>query len=307
MTTATMPERPPRHTGLVGPVILVGLGVLFLLNNFGVLSWGIWMTLLRLWPILLIAVGLDILVGRRSLLGSLLVTLAMVALLVGGVWWLSPQGLGAAPLTTSDISQPLDGATQADVELAIGVGRLELGAMNEPNGLIAGTITTQQNERVLQDFTVRGDTAVFRLRYRDSGGPIGNRWGENDEWKLQLNPTMPVKLTLNTGVGTARLNLAALNVTDLQIDAGVGETFVTLPRQGQVVGSINGGVGQTTVTIPADVAVRIVAKKGLGNVSTPRSLKQNGNVYESPDYANAANRAELTINGGIGNIQIENE
>jgi Fe-S oxidoreductase len=31
--TPAMPERPPRRSGLVGPTILIGLGILFLLNN----------------------------------------------------------------------------------------------------------------------------------------------------------------------------------------------------------------------------------------------------------------------------------
>ena len=56
--TSPMPERPVRHGGLVGPAILIGLGVVFLLNNLGMLDWGIWNILLRLWPLLLIAIGL---------------------------------------------------------------------------------------------------------------------------------------------------------------------------------------------------------------------------------------------------------
>jgi len=50
---------------LVGPIILIGLGIVFLLNNLGLLSWSVWEVILRLWPILLIAIGLDILLGRR--------------------------------------------------------------------------------------------------------------------------------------------------------------------------------------------------------------------------------------------------
>ena len=51
--TGTITERSPRRGGLVGPAILVALGVVFLLNNLGYLGWGVWGTLLRLWPVLL--------------------------------------------------------------------------------------------------------------------------------------------------------------------------------------------------------------------------------------------------------------
>ena len=63
--TSVMPEPARRKPGLVGPTILIAMGVIFLLNNLGLVSWDIWGTLLQLWPILLIALGLDMLVGRR--------------------------------------------------------------------------------------------------------------------------------------------------------------------------------------------------------------------------------------------------
>jgi lia operon protein LiaF len=81
------PERSPIRGSLAGPAVLIGLGIVFLLNNLGYLGWGIWDTLLRLWPVLLIAVGLDLLIGRRSALGSALLALLVVAALGAAIWW----------------------------------------------------------------------------------------------------------------------------------------------------------------------------------------------------------------------------
>ena len=55
-----------RRGGLVGPIILIGLGVVFLLNNLGFLEWSVWDVLLRTWPLLLIAWGIDLLIVRRT-------------------------------------------------------------------------------------------------------------------------------------------------------------------------------------------------------------------------------------------------
>ena len=59
-------KRDTRRGGLIGPVILIGLGSVFLLINLGVLSWSVWTVIFRLWPVLLVAAGLDLLLGRRS-------------------------------------------------------------------------------------------------------------------------------------------------------------------------------------------------------------------------------------------------
>src|SRR5690242_8413493 len=47
-----MQDRRQRRTPLVGPLLLIGAGVVFLLINMGVLDEGVWLQLLQLWPLL---------------------------------------------------------------------------------------------------------------------------------------------------------------------------------------------------------------------------------------------------------------
>jgi hypothetical protein len=113
------------HGGFVGPTILIGIGILLLLSNLGMLQWSVWETIGRLWPILLIAAGLDTLVGRRSAVGSLLSALIVLALIAGGVWLIAaPAGtLAFAPgreFSGQDVSQSLDGARLAEISIRPG-------------------------------------------------------------------------------------------------------------------------------------------------------------------------------------------
>lgn len=63
------------------PILLMGGGVILLLVNLGVLSTNGWSQLWQLWPLLLVAIGVDILFGRKSVLGALVgVLLALVVL-----------------------------------------------------------------------------------------------------------------------------------------------------------------------------------------------------------------------------------
>ncbi|MER3458484.1 MAG: hypothetical protein C4309_07525, partial [Chloroflexota bacterium] len=71
-----------RRRGLIGPILLIAIGIVLLLNTLNVLPWGIWGTLWRFWPILLILIGLEILFGRSSWVGSLIVLIVAVIAIV---------------------------------------------------------------------------------------------------------------------------------------------------------------------------------------------------------------------------------
>ncbi len=62
---------PRRGPDLFWPIILIGAGVIFLLANLGIIPSNPWPLIWNLWPVILIVIGLDILLGRRSLLGGL--------------------------------------------------------------------------------------------------------------------------------------------------------------------------------------------------------------------------------------------
>ena len=51
----------PRATTLLGPVVIIGIGVVLLLNTTGVLDWGIWGQIGRLWPVAVILLGASLL------------------------------------------------------------------------------------------------------------------------------------------------------------------------------------------------------------------------------------------------------
>ena len=48
-------------------ITLILIGLVFLANNLGGLSWWVWYDLMRLWPVLLIVIGLEIIVKRSKL------------------------------------------------------------------------------------------------------------------------------------------------------------------------------------------------------------------------------------------------
>lgn len=304
-----MSEQHQYRGGLVWPVILIGAGIVFLLNNLGVLDWSVWGTLWRLWPVLLIAAGLDMLIGRRSLLGSALVALLLLAVLGLAVGRGLPQW-GASGVSTVDrtesISQDLKGAERAEVEIGFGTGTLNLSVLPEGSPqLIKGTLDLSRGESLTLDHSGAG--AVERLLLKSNGTWTGSTNIAPDErktWDLELNRDIPINLKIGIGVGRSILDLTQINLTGLEINGGVGEASVKLPARGRFDVNVDGGLGQITLIIPQGLAASIQVDGGLGGIRVAGDFDRDGEDYVSPGYSTAEHRANITIDGGIGQIVI---
>jgi hypothetical protein len=296
-----------RRGGLVGPLILIGLGVLFLLANLGLLAWSFWEIIFRLWPLLLIAFGLDILFGRRSPWVSVAIVLVVVAVAGASLWFFAPAGPAGRALTTQQISQPLEGASRANVHISSGVGTLRIAGISEPGAdtLVEGTVVAPEQVRLETDFNVSGGTASYRLRVREAtGSPFPTTWGDDRGWDLRLSRNIPIDLRVDTGVGRATLDLADLNLTNLMMNTGVGQTTVSVPASGRVQAQVSGGVGETIIEIPSRMSARIRVNGGLGDVSVDGAYRQEDRVYTSTNYATAQDRIDIQVNGGVGRIVV---
>jgi hypothetical protein len=306
--TTTLPERPARREGLVTPAIMVGLGIVLLLNSLGLLGWDVWGTILPLWPLLLIAGGVELMLGRRSALASLLVVVVLLGALAWAVQASGAWLRGGTPVPGETISQPLGAATRADIEIRLGAGTLRFGALEDSGKLIAGTIGRWPGEQLIHDYAVSGDTATFKLRSQTRAWfPFQRGQGSQAVWDLRLNPDVPTHLKIDAGAGVVMLDLVGLRLTGLTVNTGVGQTTVMLPRQGRLEARVNGGIGQTTITIPAGVAARIAANAGIGQVDVNGNFQHQDRYYVSPGYDAAEHRVDITVDGGIGGITVQQE
>jgi hypothetical protein len=266
------------------PVILIGFGVLFLVDNLGLLPWGVGGTIARFWPLILIIIGLDI--------------------LFGSFFRFHPR-----PWTQSGgqqtISQPLNGATHAVVNLETGIYRLRIGSLAKPGQLVEGSVSLGGNEQLEQNFRQDGATAYVDLRTHGwYGFPFCYNWVCDRTWELQFNPEVTIRFRINAGVGEAFIDLAQLKVSDLNLHAGVGRIDLTLPGMGRMKGKIEGGVGEIRVEIPKSMAARLKAETGIGSFNIQGNYQSQGAFRVSPNFETAENQADLDIHGGVGQITV---
>jgi hypothetical protein len=306
-----VPHAPRRHgTPIVLPTLLIGAGIVFLLQNLGVLPEGIWYQIWRLWPLLLIAIGLDLLVGRRNPLISVLIVLAV---LVGGAAFIySTTGFNwSNEVLTREISVPLGGARSAEVTIESGVGQFTLDG-DESTLLASGVFRYPERwSEPQQNVSSSGDTIKLNLKQsgEENGGTfIWNGPSQGAGWDVHLNDRVPTRLTVDSGVGETTLDLQEIDLTELTLRAGTGTIDVTMPETtglGTTRANIQGGVGSLDISIPESVEARIEVDSGLGAVEVDdRFRKEGDNVYISDGYNSARDKLDMEVHVGIGAVNI---
>jgi hypothetical protein len=292
-----------RGEGYAGATVVTGLGVIFLLGNLGYLTFTAWDLILRLWPILLVAVGLDIILGRRrpwSAVVGVLIGLVVTA----GIFWVIVNA-PVAVTRSEAVNLSLNQARSAQGTISLPVGRLNLNAGAEGNTLLEGNLQITNSESLVKNVSNSGDTATFNLESHGFSGfvPFTGTAGHED-WKVSLNPDPTYDLDLKLAVGEHLLDLTRLKLKDLTVQSAVGKTVIVLPASGTWSGRIQSAIGETIIQVPAGAAVRIRFERALTSTTQPSDFIVSGRTVSSPAYKGDGG-IDLTISQAIGMIRVE--
>ena len=294
---------------LLGPIFLISAGVIFLLNNMGVLPWSIWGQLWRLWPLALIAIGLDMLLGRRNPLLSLLIVVGVMAGGIGLIY--SSGGFEPGKLVSSPLNVPLASDIRGvDVSVDTGTSVLVIDGNAGGEQLASGAIEYYDKEKEPEQKVSRdGDRMVINLNHH-ADGPFswfGSGGAKNPRWELHLAREIPVTLKVDVGTGSSNLNLSNVRLERLEVDAGTGNIEVQMPSpSGTVPLIVDAGTGRLVITLPEGVQARIKVDTGTGSTAIPtRFQKQGEDTYISSGYATASNKLEIDLEMGTGDVEIK--
>lgn len=293
-----------RRQGVVTSVLFVGVGVVFLMVNLGYLTMSIFDFVLHFWPILLIAIGFDIFIGRRSVLASVIGLVLILAILAGAVWLFGVRVSTGQALYGEQVSQPLQGADSARVSLSPAVGTLRLKSLPNANGLLVGQVNSPGGQPVHQDYSVNGGQAQLSLRTTGSNFVVFPNNTSQWIWDLGLAQGVPVDLFADMGAGQIQMDLTGVDLTSLKVNMGVGRAEVTLPQSGSYHAEVDQAIGEMVVWVPRGVGVRINPDVALVAAQYPAGFQKQGDVVVSPNYGSASDQVDLRLNLAIGSVSV---
>jgi hypothetical protein len=294
-----------RGEGFAGPFLTIGIGSLFLFSNLEIIDLDIWQIILQFWPVLIIAVGLDIIFHReiqtRSIFAPLLGLILVVAL-VGGIIWFS--GSQSPNLAEEQVMQSAEGVNDANLQFNAVAGVLKLNTINDPAVLLKGTVRLSRTEELVREGEVESGTAIVNLKSEGFALLPTFSWKANPAWDLSVNDQIPTRLVVDVALGENNLNLRSADLTALEVSTVMGKTVVVLPQSGNYQADLSGIMGEVIVIVPTGVSIEIELDSLLTSVSIPEGYTREGDWVRSPT-AGADPSASVKVSQLIGAIHIQ--
>jgi hypothetical protein len=219
----------------------------------------------------------------------------------------------ARKVLTQNLSEPLCNASTAKVDVDVADGNLTIDPLTGDEPLLAnGTLEYVEGQELSNNSVNTGDGQAILVLKAKSTGRVWLRlpWDACNaatHWQIHLNPNVRSDISAHSGGGNLKLNLASMVVTRVSADTGGGNLDLVLPEHASDLDvSARTGAGNVVIHVPSGIAVKVQATTGLGKViADSRFNKMDGNLYQSPDYEVAGEKAEITAHSGAGNITIE--
>jgi hypothetical protein len=295
-----------RRRGLFWPLLLITIGLVFLLVNFDFIPGVTALSLLNLWPLLLILAGVDIAIGRRWPLAALGIDVAVIALglallstqptFLGGPFFIVSGGAGGE----RDVSVARQSATSLTLDINGGAGRLRVSGGST---VLVEAHSGNEDLRLRRaDFDRGGQHADVRI---DQSGTrrVG---GATTDVETRVASDIPTELSVNGGAGEFIIDLSAVTISSAELNVGAASLTLTLPKPTAEVGiEVNAGASSIVIDVPDGVEARVTTTGAILSLRSSNSrVTASGNAAETSGYGSAKARVTVRVTAGVSSITI---
>jgi hypothetical protein len=278
----------------------------------------------RLWPIILIALGISIVLARTpfAVLGT--IAAAVVLGVAGGALITVGPGFascgGADPTSLTTREGTFNGST-ASVDLRFNCGTLEVGlADGDGWSLRAG-------QRGGEDARIEAAGNSLSVRSADQnfvGGGGKQRWNVALGSELTYSLSIDVnaadtllnlaggtfsKLSLDPNAGSIALALAGASVEDLRLSLNAGSASVTVDADSAVTGQLSANAGSMELCTAPETALRIAIGDNItfSHNLDESELNQSGDTWVTEGFGDAPRKVDLRVGGNAASFTLNPE
>lgn len=303
--------------------ILILLGILFLGKEWGWFHIN-WHEISRLWPLLLIYLGLVALVGKTN--GSAtVITIILLCIAIPTVLVRSCQETVGSTFNRNGIhidmddddnndgdtsfkgsNQKLNSPMSADIKSAsfnFSGGAAEFEISGTSQDLIeADANLTFGNISLKKTGDSTHPTIDFALRGKKNN--INIEEDNDNKINLKLNSSVLWDMNFEFGAGKADFDLSEYKVKNLSIKTGLTETDVKLgDKVDNLEVKIESGLTDIEFQVPESVGCRIDIDGGWNEKDFDGFIQKNGH-WETSNFDKSTKKITLNFNGGLQSLKV---
>ena len=276
----------------------------------------------RLWPLILVAIGLAIILSRTPFAALGTVVAAVVVGIAGGAVLSVGPGVvscsGAEPSSLQTHNGSFTGGS-ADATLDFNCGTLTVDLAGGSDWT-ARTGSSQSDRQARIDST--GDSLT--IRSPENGFSFGDgrqRWevslGSDVTYDLSANPnaadtTLDLAggsfshIGLSPNAGSVVMDLSGASVGDLDVSLNAGSLAITFGGSSEANGRLGTNAGSVEMCISPDTAIQLTVDANItfSHNLDSSGLNRSGDTWTSDGYDGAAHRVTLTIEGNAASFTL---
>lgn len=309
-------------------IIILFVGVVALLASLGVISFS-WSVAWRLWPLLLILLGVAILpISDYFRAGLLVLVLGAGCLLYHHEAKVHPDSFccswfnhhtqnhwdwdddddafdGAESCTDGpylqEFSESYGDYAHATLFVDFGAGEFDI---KQPCAELVKVYS--DSDFVKYDFLVEKDDESATVRLTGKGDAKNLHGKVNNKLDIALNAAPLWTVNIETGASDCDFDFSPYKVEKLTVETGVSDMEIRLgDRDCNTELVVDSGVSNIEIEVPASMGCKIIVDSALSSKDFQGFEKVESGVWQTVGYSEAEHTIVINLDCGVSNIEVE--
>lgn len=291
-----------KSKGGIGGLILIFLGVFWLLTSFGVITWSFFDVMFRLWPLILVVIGINIIFRTKNYIRYITWGIFFITIVLFGFYGQYKYNNYVDFNTNPNfVEESHAETTSGKLKLQLGGGNIRINSIDDK--LIKAKVP---DLKVRKDIKFSNGNTKVDIDIEQKTDFVYLNKQKTYDFNFSLNDNVLWNIDIDTGAINGTLDFSNLKISKLDVDMGVSNlNLIFGDNQDHTKVDIDGGISNLEITIPEDLGVRVDFDGGIKNTNISKlGWKKTGDYYVSPNYDEATNKLEIDVDTGIGKFDV---
>jgi hypothetical protein len=292
-------------------ILLITIGVLLLLNNIGELDWWVWNDIFSLWPLILIAIGLEKIFTKSKV--EFIAYLPILGL-AAVVFWVAFDGYdydneymtrrGSTYRYTIDMESDIEKIEAKfsfdDIDASLDHTGTRLFRARAASGRIIPEVEFDRQGNI-------GDLEVSTQRKRIPDLIRIDRWGRDDDWDLYLSDQIPVSLKCYGDASDMDLDCRELLLKDLYVQSDRGDIRIKLGSLNDLVKvKLDGPGADFRLSVPKGCGLKVIGSgQAINSLFEGEGLIETEGGYQSIGYDTLSPKIEMDLSRNLAQFALD--